>query len=426
MKRSFQIQLSAIFAHGRFAALTIWLACLSSVATGDESGDHFGGLIKQIDSAAQDKGFTFSEEYTGEGWGNLSGGLKTGAVYEGLLLLTQQLDLKKVIGWNGASIFSSQLYPHGNGLSNQYTGDLNILSNITAYNSFRLFELWFQQKFWRDTASIRIGQMSADLEFYQAKNSNVFINSCFGTFPTISFGTSLPIYPVGGLGARLEYYPVATTFTRAAVFDSRPGQQNTNDQHGTLFHFHPSSGVIVIAEAGYQVTPSAVNNGQDETYTIGGYYDSQTFTGDFIHPKHSSNSGLYIIADRQLYRSTPYVNEKSSHAGLGAFASCSIAPPDRNEVSLYADAGIDYTGLFPGRDKDLLGLAVSYSKISQDYLVNDIPVHSGHETILEGTYRYYVNDHLYLQPDFQYIFDPGAVRHLPNTVVVGMRFVLIY
>ena len=221
-------------------------------------------------------------------------------------------------------------------------------------------------------------------------------------------------------------HPSSATFARAAVFDSNPGQQNTNDKHGTLFHLNPTSGVIVIAEAGYQVSPSADNNGKDEAYTIGGYYDSRTFTGNFIQSTHSSNCGFYAIADCRLYRSTPYINEQSSNAGLGVFASFSVAPPDRNEVSFYIDGGINYTGLFPGRDKDLLGLAVSYTKISNDYVVNNIPIHSGHETVLEATYRFWVNDSLHLQPDFQYIFDPGAFRHLPNTVVIGMRFDLTF
>ena len=425
-KPNFEIRPSTIFARVGFAVLTGWLACVSSFALGGENSEGYGDLLKQIHSAAEDKGFSITGENTVEGWGNLSGGIQTGAAYEGLLKLTQQLDLKKIIGWGGASIFTSWLYPYGNGLSDKYTGELNLLSNITAYNSFRLFELWFQQKFLGDSASIRIGQMSADLEFYQSENSNVFINSCFGTFPTISFGTSLPIYPVGGLGTRVDFHPSSATFARAAVFDSNPGQQNTNDKHGTLFHLNPTSGVIVIAEAGYQVSPSADNNGKDEAYTIGGYYDSRTFTGNFIQSTHSSNCGFYAIADRRLYRSTPYINEQSSNAGLGVFASFSVAPPDRNEVSFYIDGGINYTGLFPGRDKDLLGLAVSYTKISNDYVVNNIPVHSGHETVLEATYRFWVNDSLHLQPDFQYIFDPGAFRHLPNTVVIGMRFDLTF
>ena len=70
------------------------------------------------------------------------------------------------------------LYPHGEGITDNYTGDFNRLSNIDAYDSVRLFELWFGQKFFADFFSIRIGQMSADQEFFQSASSNLFINSC--------------------------------------------------------------------------------------------------------------------------------------------------------------------------------------------------------------------------------------------------------
>ncbi len=91
----------------------------------------------------------------GEILSNLSGGIKEGTIYEGLLKLTLQLDLKKIAGWEGASIFASALYPHGNGLSKDYTGDFNILSNIDAYDSVRLFELWFQQKLFDGKMSVQ-------------------------------------------------------------------------------------------------------------------------------------------------------------------------------------------------------------------------------------------------------------------------------
>ena len=81
----------------------------------------------------------------------------------------------------------------------------------------------FSKSFAMICFSIRIGQMSADQEFYQSKTSNLFINRCFGNFPTISFGTNLPIYPVGGLGARIDYRPGSALTLRPALFDSNPG-----------------------------------------------------------------------------------------------------------------------------------------------------------------------------------------------------------
>jgi porin len=383
-------------------------------------------FLTQLHSITEENGITFGGEYIGEGFGNLSGGILRGAAYEGLLKLTLQLDLEKIVHWGGATVYASALYPHGNGLSRQFTGDFNILSNIDAYNSFRLFELWFQQDFFGDKASIRIGQMSADIEFYQSQWSNIFINSCFGTFPTISFGTELPIYPVGGLGARVDFHPLSSAVVRAAVFDSNPGLASTTDLHGLRFHLNPSTGLIILAEAVYQIMPSLQNRGKEEDYTLGAYYDSRRFSGSFVEPNHHSNGGFYAIVDRLLYRKEPYLNAQSKKTGLGAFSSFSLAPTDRNQVSFYADCGINYDGPFPGRDNDVFALALSYTKISGDDLVNGVPVHSGHETVLEASYRIQVTDHLGIQPDFQYIFDPGAFRHRPNAVVAGLRYDLTF
>jgi porin len=41
--------------------------------------------------------------YTAEVWGNVTGGLKQGGLYIGLLTFGLNLDLEKAVGWNGAS-----------------------------------------------------------------------------------------------------------------------------------------------------------------------------------------------------------------------------------------------------------------------------------------------------------------------------------
>src|SRR3984957_20158355 len=77
-------------------------------------------FLTQFHSMTEQQGVTFVGEYTGEIFGNLSGGIRQGASYEGLLKLTAQLDLKKIFDWDGASIYASALYPHGNGLSGRF------------------------------------------------------------------------------------------------------------------------------------------------------------------------------------------------------------------------------------------------------------------------------------------------------------------
>jgi porin len=406
------LRLGVIFATGLLSF---------QLAGADNGGSDQKDFFQEVHSATEQEGVTFTAEYTGEIFANLSGGIKTGAAYEGLIRLSLQLDLAQLLCWKGATVYGSMLYPAGEGLTNQYTGDFNRLSNIDAYDSVRLFELWFQQKLFGGLFSIRLGQIAADQEFYQSTTSNLFINSCFGTFPTISFNTNLPIYPVGGLGVRIDYRPSSSATFRAGVFDSNPGIQDLNDKHGIAFHLNPTAGLIFVAEGVYQVNPTRENRGTVGTYTIGGYYDSRQYSGDFVHPVHASNGGLYAIIDQVVYRAQPYIDEKSSKQGLSIFTSCGVAPRDRNVVSLYVDCGCNYLGLVPGRENDILGVAVSYTKLS-DELVENRTIHSGHETVIEASYKLQLNDHLYLQPDAQYIFYPGGFGAHPNAWVSGLRF----
>jgi porin len=403
--------------RSRLILILLFFSGVDRVPAGDPNG-----CLTKPRSALEEVGITFGGEYTGEILANVGGGFKTGATYEGLLKLSLQTDLAKVVGWNGATIYASMLYPHGEGLTDNYTRDFNRLSNIDAYDSVRLFELWFQQKLFGDRVSLRVGQMSADLEFFQSNTASLFINSCFGTFPTISFGTNLPIYPVGGLGARLEFAPTDSLTFRTTLLDSNPGFQNLNDKHGTVFHLNPAGGLILIAEGVYQINPTPANHGFTGAYTLGGYYDSRPYSGEFIHPTHHANGGFYAIIDQVVYREAPFVDPKSSNQGLSVFARCSIAPADRNLVAFYLDGGCNYLGLLPTRDSDVAGIAVSYTKLSDNIIDHGRIVHSGHETVVEASYKFQLNESVFLQPDLQLIFRPGALGAYPNAFVTGLRF----
>jgi hypothetical protein len=59
-----------------------------------------------------------------------------------------------------------------------------------------------------------------------------------------------------------DFHPSSSTFVRAAAFDSNPGLPITNDRYGTRFHLNPRASLIVIAEVGYQLTPSPENKGE--------------------------------------------------------------------------------------------------------------------------------------------------------------------
>ena len=76
--------------------------------------------------------------------------------------------------------------PSGTSLTNKAVHDLNALSNIDAYDSVRLYELWLQQEVWAGQSFLRLGQMLADAEFFVSAYGALFINSSFGAIPLVS------------------------------------------------------------------------------------------------------------------------------------------------------------------------------------------------------------------------------------------------
>ena len=93
-----------------------------------------------------DAGYQFSLTYIGEGLANISGGMRTGAIYTGRLDLGTTIDLEKVAGWTGATFHANMFQIHGDGLSRSYIGNLMLVSGVEALPATRLYEFWVEQK----------------------------------------------------------------------------------------------------------------------------------------------------------------------------------------------------------------------------------------------------------------------------------------
>jgi porin len=385
-------------------------------------------LVGQIDGTWKrfaDRGVSPQIAYYGEVFGNLSGGLRRGAAAEGLLTLSLALDLEKLAGWKGARVFCDALYPHGLGISGRYTGDADIVSNIDAYDSFRLRAAWLQQDLAGGRLSIRAGMVNIDSDFFAADSAALYINSAFGIIGTVTFNIDSPIYPVAAPGVLVKLAPSPGFYLEAMIVSDDPGAPDGNNKHGTRFRLAGDGGAIVFAEAGFHRTGSEGAPVLEGSYKVGGYYATASF--DDVHggPPHHGNGALYVVAEQQIFRA-PTADSKTFR-GLTGFARASIAPADRNDVPFYFDAGLNYTGLLPGRPRDTLGIGFSYERWNSDLRTADgerVPSH--HEHVLEATYLATLNDHLALQPDFQYIFNPGATGTTPNAVVAGLRFILTF
>jgi porin len=150
---------------------------------------------------------------------------------------------------------------------------------------------------------------------------------------------------------------------------------------------------------------------------------------------HSGDYGVYGVIDQMLWR-LPGDDPKK---GVGAFARASLSPSDRNLVDFYAEAGVNFMGIWDKRPDDSFGIAASFAHLSPNVreldaetaLFTDTPLPlRNYELVAELTYQAEIVSGWTVQPDFQYIFRPGGgtidpvnpfAGRIPDAAVFGVR-----
>ena len=405
---------TAIYAGSSNVATPKPAAAASDAPTFGLTGD-WGGVRTSLFNS----GISISSNYTGEFISNVSGGKARGGILEGLFKLSLDVNLEKAVGWQGATFRVSTLTPHGSSPSAKFVGDSALVSNIDANDALRLVDLWLEQRILEDKISIKIGQMRVDDEFGVTDTAGMFLNSNFGV-PSIAAPTMpVPNYPVGALGVRVRVEPIKGLYGQVGLYDGNSSPSEIADptngslgrasRHGTDWAFRSSEGVLWATEVGYQRCcdeyPGAIRLGflhhTDETASLK--------PGD--NPHSYNNSGYFVI-DQTIWQKSGAPKE-----GLSAFLRGITSKESRNVQAHSVQLGTTFTGIATSDDK--LGVAWARTRFSR--YVAGIP---SNESILELTYQYPVNSYLKVQPDIQYVRNPGQNRAYSSAWVAGVRAVL--
>src|SRR5690606_22092638 len=149
------------------------------------------------------------------------------------------------------------------------------------------------------------------------------------------------------------------------------------------------------------------------------------YTSDFEDPidpevVHEGSRGAYLLAESELLREAP----GDPAQGLSGFARVGTADEDVHPLTWSWGAGLVYTGAIPGRDDDRVGLAVTTAHPAPKYRQAEAVggrLLEPREVALEATYALQLRPWLLLQPDVQYIFDPGMHPELDHALLWGLR-----
>jgi porin len=395
-------------------------------------------------------GIEYGFIYTGEVLGNVAGGMQRGAVFDGKLETSLKADLGKIAGWDGLTLYANSFQLHGTGrLKRDYVGGLVTVSNIEALPTLRLSELWLEQKLAGGNASIRVGQLAADVEFFFSTYAAFFVNSDWPTIASSNLPSGGPAYPLSTPGVRLKVEPRKDTTFLLAVFNGDPagpgpGDEQKRNRYGLNFRVNDLPFAITELQLGANQEKSAP--GLASSLKIGawahfGHFNDQRFDVDGLSLadplsnglafQHFGNRGIYGVIDQQLYR--PPGGDASS--GLLVFTRVSASPSDRNLVDFYFEGGAIATGLIPGRPEDRLGAQLIYAQISPAArgFDRDVILHTGlsgpvrsYEATFELSYQAQLRQGWILQPLFQYVWHPAGMAGIPDATVVGLRTIVTY
>jgi porin len=414
------------------------------------TGD-WGGIRTDL----ADRGVELTATYTAETLGNPSGGIKRRAVGAALLQGDLDVNLDKLVGWQGGKIHATAFHIQGRQLTSNFIGGLIPVSSVEAAPSTRLFSLWFEQSVLDDRASLRFGQVPMQEEFFTSTYAAYMVNSAFG-WPAI-YAANMPSggggYPLANMGTRLKVKPTEEISLMAAVFSGNvaPGTNVGNDaqkrnRSGTDFSF--DSPPVWFGEAAYSINQDKDSPGLPATFKLGGwYYNGRTADQHFDNTGLSLGSGassgvarnlhgnwaVYGIVDHMLWK-----REGTVDSGVGAFFRTTYMPDDRNQMSYWLDTGLTLKGTFEGRDDDITGISFAYGKMSDELASRDAdarrfgtataPDHD-FESVVEIMYSYAVTPWWSVTGFGQYLFHPGGTTTLPENTsktipdasVLGLR-----
>lgn len=356
----------------------------------------------------EETGLRFEFLVTTELVANASGGVRQGSTVLGRADLTMALDTEKAGWWSGGTFFVHLLGAAG-GNPVSFVGATQVTSNIEAPDTFTVFAAWYEHRFFAQKLSLLFGLHPYDSEFYVLDYAANFLNSSFGTGPEVA-QTVPSIFPTTALALRVKYQFLPSVYVLAAVYDGVPG--NPKNPRGTHILLRRSDGLFYSMEVGL-TPPAAQDTARHYKLAAGAWYHTTDFD-DFRDRRHSHNSGVYALGEVAL------LPEADPTQGLGVFAQVGYASSDRNQIALYLGGGFTYTGLFPRRESDVLGLAVASARNSDAFLRAQ-PGMKRAETVVELTYRLQVLPWLHLQPNLQYVINPGTSPTLDNALVFALR-----
>lgn len=336
-----------------------------------------------------------------------------------VLILDLYIDLKKAIGWTGAS-FGSEFLQFNGQSTNFDAGAVqgyNSLPGDPPLNRSELYQLWIRQEFMENKLSIRIGKTVPTYHFNNVskpvptENPVVSIPSVSGLIYTPIFVNPTLFGAIGGFynsvyGVVATIAPVKQAYVNLGFYDgnvARGVQTGLTGPHFNGYYFS-------IGEVGYGWTKS-----KPGVVAIGGWYQSGTLKAGT--QKENGTGGIYAFGSQALWIKE---SRTTNQGNLSGFFQFGWNQSRTLEMNLFFGGGLTAFAIIPKRPNDSFGMGLSWSRLNPHTFVRRS------ELMLQGYYQFQIHKSVYFQPVVSYIPNPGAHPTKSNVFAVTNRLMLFF
>ncbi len=389
-----------------------------------------------LQTVAQPIGVEFFADYFGVFQGNPVGGKAQAFAYSQYLPFG--FEWQEPFGWRGGGLKVSAVSTAGRNLS-ETIGNAFTVSQAWDGNTLFLYQAYLVQKAFDNKLEIGIGRVAAEQFFATLPAFDLLVTGGLNSVPiALELNSTFTGSASASWFAGARWLPMKETILTAGVFQARADLGQTGPYNGLDFGLDPNDGTFGVVEIAW--TPhskefAAVQEDRNFTrgrrelngngiglpgvYKLGAYVSNQpqaSYSGGW----GGSPFGFYGIGQQTLWEQSPGQTNTSQFSVFGGVV---WSPPSAvTEMPVDGFAGAVWRGPWSARPADHLYSSWQIGSFSEPYARSQGQSANGaFESVLNAGYVIQITKEFSVQPDVQYIIQPGGFGQYGNALVLGLQ-----
>jgi porin len=389
-----------------------------------------------------EKGLDLQIVYVSELAYNAGGGTRQLVDYADQVAVGATLDLERMFGLHDALIQITYTERAGRNLVED--ADLQTFQLVQEVygrgQTVRLTQMWFEQKYYNQIVSWKVGRMSVggDFDVFPCDFQN--LTFC-GSQPGNIAGGYIFNWPISQWATRFKVRLADFGYYQVGLYDQNEQYLGYDNKLWPVW-YAGSTGVLVPVEIGW--LPTFQGGWLAGNYKVGAWYSSSAANDAVLDVngqpvvltglppmQHQGRYGAYLSFQQQLIRTSA----ENLNRGLRVFLNAAFADTATSTTDRQIALGAWYTGPFDFRPNDVIAFAAGtthgnnritdINTVQNALGLGPVPVKDS-EYVFELDYTFVPTAGFLIRPNVQYIYSPGGSSATKDVWVLGLKTIISF